>query len=657
MRWIRQPARRIAGAALAALLIAPGSAHALKVVTWNLTLYTPTVMPARQPNLRLVLAALSPDVMICQEMDDATTADSVLNNVLNVVEPGQWASSGWVTLGSGEGGAIFYKTAKVAVSNVSSVGTGGPRNVLVGLVKPVGYVATSTQFRLYSVHFKAGNTVSDSTTRRTECTNLRNTLNLAPAGTNLVLGGDTNFYGDYEGGYIRLTESQADNDGRLKDPVPLAGTWNNFSYRLYHSQCPCNTPTCPSGFSGGGLDDRFDFFMTSYGMQDGAGLDFVAGTAFPYGNDGEHYNDNVNGGGFNNAVGLTIANALHDVADHLPAMITIQLPARVAAASQLDFGTVIVDAVPTQTLSVSNPAAAPADILDYTLAAPAGFTAPGGTFHAAAGAAANDHSLGMSAATAGAKNGTLTVASDAPDSASKSVKLSGLVIRHASASLDSEAVTTAAMLDFGDREIGAFTDSSVRVHNQGYDSMQARLEVTGGVILGGGGRFSIVGGFSPATLSGVGNTWNVHFDDTGATLDSTYDAALMFATADEALPGAAAESTLTVTLRARPIQGSVGVGPGGVPTELRFYAPRPNPLSSSVLFAFDLPQDADASLSIFDLGGRRVASLKSGRAPAGRHEVPWNATSDRGGRVPAGLYFVRFSTPGLSRTARLIVLP
>ena len=33
--------------------------------------------------------------------------------------------------------------------------------------------------------------------------------------------GDANFYGASEGGYQALTQSQTDNDGRLKDPLPL----------------------------------------------------------------------------------------------------------------------------------------------------------------------------------------------------------------------------------------------------------------------------------------------------------------------------------------------------------------------------------------------------------------------------------------------------
>ena len=650
-----RPARLVVLAALLLAAAAPPPAHALRVVTWNLFQYPSGTLATRQPHFRTVMAAINADVLITQEINSAAGRDSFLNNVLNVVEPGQWSGT-WLSVGAGEGMAFFWKPAKVSLGSFGSIATGGPRTVMLALATPVGYSSPTATFRLYSFHLKAGQ--SDTLTRRIECTNLRNSLNTAPAGTNFLVGGDSNFYGATEGGYIRLTESQADNDGRCKDPLLMPGVWHsNSGFALYMTQCPCNTGCLP-GFSGGGMDDRFDLLFSSYSMADGQGLDVE--TVWPnyaaFGNDGQHFNTDINGGGFNNAVGITVANALHDASDHLPVVITVKLPAKLLAASQLDFGSVIVGAVAQQTLNVADGATPPADALDYSLAAPAGFTAPGGSFSAAAGAAGNDHAIGMDTGSAGTPSGTLTVSSDDPDSTSKPVLLSGTVLRHAVPSLDSVAVLASDSLDFGDHEIGVFADGAARVHNRDYDALQARLSVTAGVIGGGGGRFSIVGGFSAALLAGVGKTWNVHFDDAGATLDSTYEATLTFSSADEALPGATSAPDLLVHLRARPVAGTSAVPPGS-PIAFRFDPPRPNPFFGGTQFHFELPQAAPVSLEIFDLGGRRVASLADGVRGPGRYDLRWAATRDRGGRVPAGLYFARFDTPGFTRTVRVILLP
>src|SRR6185436_12543413 len=104
-----------------------------------------------------------------------------------------------------------------------------------------------------------------------------------------------NIYGDGENAYFNLTTSAADNDGRCKDPLSMPGTWNQAGYSRFHTQCPCLSQPgdCLSAYSGGGMDDRFDIWFTSYPMQDGEGLDLVPGRYTAYGNDCNHYNNRI----------------------------------------------------------------------------------------------------------------------------------------------------------------------------------------------------------------------------------------------------------------------------------------------------------------------------------------------------------------------------
>lgn len=655
---IRRVAVALAAALLGAgLLAAP--ARALRVVTWNLWQYPGSHLATRQPLFRTVIQALDPDVLVAQEIFTQAGADSFRNNVLNVVQPGAWRDTTNSILTTES--VIFYKPAKVSLTFVSSLATSGPRDVLFARVTPVGYTNLSATFRIYSVHFKAGNpssSPSDSTTRRLEATDLRNSLNLAPANTNFLVAGDYNLYGAYEGAYLRLTESQADNDGQCRDPLTLTGNWHTVpAYSPYYTQCPCNTG-CLTGFSGGGMDDRFDLVLSSNSMRDGQGVD-LAQSGLPYyayGNDGQHYNDNINGGGFNNAVGLAIANALKDASDHLPVVFEVQLAAKVVAASALDFGAAIVGGVAERTLSVSNGAAVPADRLDYSFAPPAGFTAPGGSFQALAGFPANDHVLAMNTTTAGTKAGTLVMTTDDRDSLTKNVLLSGTVLNHASASLDSEAVVTQQTLDFGTHAAGGFPDLPFRVHNRGFSGLQARLSLDGVAWSSSPSRFSLVEAFTPDLLSGVGRTFLVRFDESGATPDSTYEDTLWVATGDEPLPGAVSQATLELVLSAR-LESGTADAPGGPPRSLAFRAPRPNPLRRETTFAFDLPRDSDVALEVFDLTGRRVAEVARGSYPAGAHQVSWAATGAAGRRLEAGLYLARFQAGAYRQTRRLIVLP
>ena len=250
----------------------------------------------------------------------------------------------------------------------------------------------------------------------------------------------------------------------------------------------------------------------------------------------------------------------------------------------------------------------------------------------------------------------MTVVSTPADTATKKVYLSGTVLRHAVPSLDSLVTTTTASLDFGNQAILHFADLDLRVHDRGFDALQAQLALANAAIVGGNGRFSIAGGFSPTLIGGTGITYTLHFDSYGATLDSTYAAVLTLSSTDEALPGAAPAADLTVNLSATPSSGFLGVD-GGPRFTLGFESARPNPLTRGTTFAFTLPRAQSASLEIYDLGGRRVASLAAGEQGAGRHELTWGAVDASGSRVQAGLYFARFSTRGLSRTSRVIVLP
>jgi endonuclease/exonuclease/phosphatase family metal-dependent hydrolase len=652
-------------ASIAVLMTAwVADAAALRVTTWNLAFYPGVSLSTRQPALRTIMADLDTDVIVLQELQSEAGRDSFLINVLRVVQPHRvWKATQYV---SGAESAVFYDSLKVAIlgTQVQAFATSGPRDVLRARVRPLGYAPSSNAaaFFLYSVHLKAGDAPGDQTIREFECSDIRNQLNIDASGPtkHLLVAGDYNVYTSSDSGYVKLLESQGNNAGRLKDPLNTPGSWhNNVGFAAIHTQSPCASPgsDCPSGFTGGAMDDRFDFILPTYNFEDGEGFDFIPGGYITYGNDGQHYNQAINGGGFNNAVGITIANALNDASDHLPIVYTLQLPAKLSTVAQLDFGSVIVGATAQQTLSVSNPANAPADELSYSLTPPADFTAPGGSFALNAGAPAAQHTLGMNTATSGARNGTLTIASDDPDSASKPVLLSGLVLDHAVASLDSNLVVIADTVDFGNHLSGQFTDQRVKVFNQGYDPLQARLSVQSGTITGGDGRFSILGGFSPALVAGTPALYTIHFDDTGATQDSTYEATLRFTSTDEALPGAAPAPDLVVTLRARPISGTTDTPDIDAPTALAFHAPRPNPFGQSVRFGFDLPRPAPVTLDVFDLAGRRVVSLVAGDLPPGRHQARWDARGEQGTRVPSGLYFARFTTPGMSRMARIVLLP
>jgi hypothetical protein len=51
-----------------------------------------------------------------------------------------------------------------------------------------------------------------------------------------------------------------------------------------------------------------------------------------------------------------------------------------------------------------------------------------------------------------------------------------------------------------------------------------------------------------------------------------------------------------------------------------------------------------------------VTNVVSGQVEAGHHELRWSPR-ESGDEIAAGLYFARFSVPGMTRTVRLVLLP
>jgi len=77
----------------------------------------------------------------------------------------------------------------------------------------------------------------------------------------------------------------------------------------------------------------------------------------------------------------------------------------------------------------------------------------------------------------------------------------------------------------------------------------------------------------------------------------------------------------------------------------------PNPFNSSTTIAFSLPIAEWASLTIFDLCGRRVADLVTGYLPAGVHRVAFDAS-----RYASGVYFYHLNTPQFAQTRKMQII-
>jgi hypothetical protein len=657
------------GLAIAGCLLNVPAAHALRIMDYNVTNYPNVLFPARQPYFRIIYAPIHADIFVGQEFTSQAGVDSFLTNVLNADEPGQWAEAPFFN-GNDTDNALFYKPAKLQMLGAWPFypdPTTNLRYVTVWRLKPVGYSSDQAEFRIYGQHLKASQGSSCTpipceTRRLSEATGIRDSMNAMPAGTHAIVLGDWNFYNSStEPAYGKVQENQTNNIGRVYDPLnpgPGVQNWhNNAAFVNIHTQCPCVTCPTGSGFSGGGLDDRFDQILPTLNWSTGQGLSLIPGTYIVIGQDGQHFNLNITDPP-TIPEGATYANALWNASDHLPSRVDFQIPAQIGGVAALSFGSVILGATVTQNAAVSDTAHAPADSLRFTLAPPAGFIAPAGPLAVAAGQTLSP-AIQIDATSVGVKSGNLQIVSNDLDFPTTNVALGGTVLAHAVPSLDSLSIVAVDSVDFGTQPAGGFNAHDIRVHNFGFNALQAQLAINAATFAGGDGHFSIVGGFTASLLAGVGETWSLAFNDAGATPDSEYTATLMFASADEPLPGAAPAPDLVLALKAQVSSGTLAAPPPtpSLPQFTRLYAPFPNPFSGTSTVRFDLAHPVDLRLEIFDLSGRRVSTLANREMEPGRYSLSWDGRGDSGAPLGPGLYFVRMSGGGLrSQTARIAIV-
>ena len=96
-----------------------------------------------------------------------------------------------------------------------------------------------------------------------------------------------------------------------------------------------------------------------------------------------------------------------------------------------------------------------------------------------------------------------------------------------------------------------------------------------------------------------------------------------------------------------------------IPQSFKLSQNTPNPFRHSTTIQLDvLPGagDESTSLVIYDILGRQVITLFSGKLTGGNHRFSWNGLDGRGNRVAKGVYFYVATSQSFRETKRLIYL-
>lgn len=92
------------------------------------------------------------------------------------------------------------------------------------------------------------------------------------------------------------------------------------------------------------------------------------------------------------------------------------------------------------------------------------------------------------------------------------------------------------------------------------------------------------------------------------------------------------------------------------PPAFSLLAAAPNPFGDATTVRWDLSRGARVHADVFDVRGRRVASLVDGIRAAGPGEVRWSGRDGSGRAVAAGVYFVRVEVAGETQARRVVLV-
>lgn len=321
----------------------------LKVMHYNLLRYGNITSYCHSGNnninekdiyLRDITAYVEPDVFCVNEMGaDVSNAERLLDTVLNENGITHYKRAGFTNNASSDiVNMLFYNSDKLTLHSQEQIYKDLQGNDLVRVIDLYRvYVNSSvgtgdTIFITFiNAHLKAGNTNSEQVERNKATEALMANLNAKDKAGNYILSGDLNLYKSSEPAFQNLINYH-NIKMRFFDPAAMLGSWSgNENFSGVHTQSTRGTETNSGCFSGGGMDDRFDFILASdYIMNDSALVRYVPDSYTAIGQDGFHFDQALNSTQ-NNSAPPEVMNALYNMSDHLP--VTVKLAIGSGASS------------------------------------------------------------------------------------------------------------------------------------------------------------------------------------------------------------------------------------------------------------------------------------------------------------------------------------
>ena len=101
--------------------------------------------------------------------------------------------------------------------------------------------------------------------------------------------------------------------------------------------------------------------------------------------------------------------------------------------------------------------------------------------------------------------------------------------------------------------------------------------------------------------------------------------------------------------------------PERLPTSTQLLANYPNPFNPETWIPFQLSQDAEVRLTIYNVTGNAIRQMQLGHLTAGSYSqtekaIYWDGKTETGEQVGSGTYFYQLQAGAYTETRKMVIL-
>lgn len=93
-----------------------------------------------------------------------------------------------------------------------------------------------------------------------------------------------------------------------------------------------------------------------------------------------------------------------------------------------------------------------------------------------------------------------------------------------------------------------------------------------------------------------------------------------------------------------------------LPEETLMDKAYPNPFNPYTYIPYQLLEDTDVLITVFDMLGRSVKTLFNGNQTAGSYQVYWNGVDENGVTASTGTYIIRMQTESVTHIQKVMFI-